>query len=85
MTLFSALIILAFLTALMGAIFGLFNRRSNPLIAAAGFVTMLVAGVGAWYALMETQSIPWTIVDGIIAVLGLIAGCRNVFPRKGAA
>lgn len=85
MNLFSALIILATLAAFAAAIFGLFNRKPNIAVAIASFVIVPIGGLGAWYALMETQSIPWTIGYGITAVLGLIAGIRNAVPRKKAS
>ena len=85
MNLFSAFIILATLAAFAAAIFGLFNRKPGIAVAIAGFVIVPIGGLGAWYSFMETQSIPWTIGYGVVSALGLIAGVRNVLPRKKTA
>jgi hypothetical protein len=77
MNLASAAIFLGVIAALCVALWGLFSRRRSVIggvIAAS--VALLATGL-AWYAWAESQSIPWTLGYGVVAVASVASAIRQ--------
>lgn len=72
------------LTAVGLTIYGaVVPRRSLP-IALVALAVLGVGSLGAWYAWMETQSIPWTVGYLTMAAIALIAFVRQLMPGSMA-
>ena len=72
------------IAALAVVTWGAFSvRRSITVAVVSILVAVLAAGCG-WYAFAESQSIPWTIGYGVLALLSLGVGIRHMIGGRGS-
>ena len=80
MNLATAAIFLAVIAALCVVLRGLFSRRRSVIGGVIAASLALLATVLAWYAWAESQSIPWTLLYGVVAVASVASAIRQCAP-----
>jgi hypothetical protein len=79
-----AIIFIGAIVALAVVVWGAFrSRRSIAIAVVAVFVAVLAAGCG-WYAFAESQSLPWTIGYGVVALLSVGVGVKHMIGGRGS-
>jgi hypothetical protein len=80
---FSTAILFAILLGIVGlTLYGVFSRRRFFWIGLMAIVVFLLSALGSWYSWMESQSVPWTLGYGAIAIAGAVAAFRHLRPRS---
>ncbi len=77
----STIIFLGMIAAVCVVVWGLFSQRRSMLLAGIAVCVAVLAAIGAWYAWAETQSVPWTVGYGVLAVASIIAAIRQFASR----
>ncbi len=68
---------LAAIGALCAAIWGIFSKQRSAFVGVIAASVAVLAAVGAWYAWAESQSMPWTVGYGVVAVAGVASAMRQ--------
>lgn len=68
---------LAAIATVCVALWGLFSRRRSVVVGVIAASVALLAAGGAWYAWTESQSMPWTVGYGVVAVTGIASAMRQ--------
>lgn len=80
-----AVVIIGALIALGMVVWGGFSTRRSIVVAVVALgVTFLAAGCGM-YAFTESNSLPWAIGYGVIAMLSLGVGIKHLVGNRGGA
>jgi nicotinamide riboside transporter PnuC len=80
-----AIIVLIAATLLLVPAFAAFSSWRHPFLSILTIALTLLASLGAYYAYAESQSLPWTIGYGLLALLGAAASYRHLTaPATGA-
>jgi hypothetical protein len=58
-------------------LWGLFARQRSAVVGAIAVGVAVLATIGAWYAWAESNSMPWTVSYGVLAVASLAAATRQ--------
>lgn len=73
-----AIVFFGVLVAVAVVVWGAFKSgRSVTVAVVALLVAVLAAGCG-WYAFAESRSVPWTIGYGVVSLMSLGVGMKNL-------
>jgi hypothetical protein len=82
----AAIIFLAAILALAVVAWGAFTKQKSVVVALVALAVVGVAGLLSWYALIETQSTPWTMGYGAVAIASTAVAARHLLPKwRGSA
>lgn len=76
-----ALLLLPPTVVLAVIIRGLFVQQRSRIVGVLGILVALLALLGAWYAWAESQSIPWTVGYGVVALICMASATRQFMGR----
>lgn len=77
-----AFIFIGVIVAVAVVVWGAFKSgRSITVAIVALLVAVLAAGCG-WYAFAESRSMPWTIGYGVISLMSLAVGIKNLIATR---
>ena len=77
-----AIIFLGAIVALAVVAWGAFRSRRSIAIAVVAVIVALLAAGCSWYAYAESQSLPWTIGYGVVALLSISVGMKHVLGSR---
>jgi uncharacterized membrane protein len=80
-----AFIFLGAVAGLAVVVWGAFQSGRSIVVAAVCAVVALPAAVCSWYAYAESQSLPWTIGYGLVVLLSLFVGMKQVFGSRSTS
>ena len=68
---------LAAIGTLCVAIWGHLSKQRSAFVGVIAAALAVLAACGAWYAWTESQSMPWTVGYGVVAVIGVTSAMRQ--------
>ena len=77
-----AIIFIGAIVALAVVVWGAFRSRQSITIAVVAVVVAVVAAGCGWYAFAESESLPWTIGYGVVALLSVGVGMKHVIGSR---
>lgn len=75
---YGAVIFIGVIVALAVVVRGAFAKRRSIAVALISLPLALLAAGCAWYAFAESQSLPWTIGHGVVALLSVGVGIKHL-------
>ena len=78
-----AVIILAAIMAMLTVAWGAVSKGRFVAVGLVALAVVSVAGLLSWYAAIETQSVPWAVAYGVVAIVSAVVAVRHLLGRRG--
>jgi hypothetical protein len=75
---YGAVIFVGVIVALAFVVRGAFAKRRSIAVTLVALPLSVLAAGGAWYAFAESQSLPWTIGYGVVALVSIGVGIKHL-------
>ena len=77
-----AIICFGVIVALAVVAWGAFRSQQSIAVAVIAVIVALLAAGCSWYAYAESQSLPWTIGYGYVALLSVTVAMKRIRDKK---
>ncbi len=81
-TIFTTIVLLTAILAVAVTGWGAFTERRSVTVAVVALAVAGLGGLLSYYACVETQSMPWTVGYGAVAIASAAVATRHVLARK---